>query len=507
MSLMVTDPLRYWAQNQPDQAALVFDGGEQVTYGELDAWTDTVAARILDHGVEPGDRVGIVGNNSLDWCAGALGALKAGAIVACYNHRLVADELRYLIDNSDPSVILAGVEHNDRLAETGRLGSSIAQISLADVAADRATLRRTIPPVHVDPDEPAVIVYTSGTTAKPKGVVFTHRTTFSFIFEWSLMEPTYQHGVRMIFVLSLGGAPGILWALLHMITHGGTIYLETGFEPATTLQRLLDERIEVMMGVPVLFEQIAALPEFADADLSTLRATTVGGARVPKPTLDAWLEKGVALRQIYGMTELGGSSIGNSRQQAAIRPESVGRASMFTEHRVVRPDGTDCDPGEPGEIVVRGPSVTPGYWRDPEATKEALRDGWFHSGDVGVLDDDGYLQVVDRLKDMIISGGYNIAPSEIENVIQEIDGIDEVAVIGVADERFGETPAAIIKASREIDAHEVVAHCAARLADYKLPRYVVTVDDPLPRMPSGKIAKRELVADRADLPATAQRVR
>ena len=130
----------------------------------------------------------------------------------------------------------------------------------------------------------------------------------------------------------------------------------------------------------------------------------------------------MALRQIYGMTELGGSSIGNSRQQAAVRPESVGRASMFTEHRVVRPDGTDCDPGEPGEIIVRGPSVTPGYWRDPEATKEALRDGWFHSGDIGVLDDEGYLQVVDRLKDMIISGGYNIAPSEIENVIQDIDG-------------------------------------------------------------------------------------
>ncbi len=507
MSLMVTDPLRHWARYAPDATAIVFDGGDRVSYGELDRWSDTVAARLRDAGVGPGDRVGIVGNNSLEWCAGSLGALKAGAIVACYNHRLVAHELRYLIDNSDPTVILTGVEHLGRLGEIEGLADRVALVSLADVVTDRTAPHREISPVMVDPDTPAVIVYTSGTTAQPKGVTFSHRTTFSFIFEWSLMEPAYQHGARMIFVLSLGGAPGILWALLHMTTHGATIFLETGFEPRSTLRRLVEDRIDIMMGVPVLFEQIAALPEFHSADLSALKATTVGGARVPKPTLEAWLAKGVALRQIYGMTELGGSSIGNAKDQAANRPESVGRPSMFTEHRVVRPDGSDCDPGEPGEIIVRGPSVTPGYWRNPEATAEAIRDGWFHSGDVGVLDAEGYLQIVDRLKDMIISGGYNIAPSEVESVIQEIPGVEEVAVIAVDDAKFGEAPAAIIKASEPLDPHAVVAHCATRLADYKLPRYVVQVEDPLPRMPSGKIAKRDLRRDFAHLPTTATKVR
>jgi fatty-acyl-CoA synthase len=492
MSQMVTDPLRYWARMTPDAPAIVFQGAEQVSYRELDRWTDGVAAQLQDRAVAVADRVGIVGNNSLAWCAGAIGALKAGAILACYNHRLVAPELRYLIDNSEPRLVLAGAEHLDRLAEVGGLGSAVDVVSLTEMEAARtaAQPRRPASPVWVPADEPAVIVYTSGTTAQPKGVIFTHRTTFSFIFEWSLMEPAYQHGCRMIFVLSLGGAPGILWAVLHMLTHGGTLYLETGFEPEATLQRLVDERIGVMMGVPFLFEQIAAQPSFAEADLSGLKATTVGGARVPKPTIDAWLAKGVALRQIYGMTELGGSSIGNSPQFAASRPESVGRPSLFTEHRVVRPDGTDCDPDEPGEIIVRGPSVTPGYWRNEAATREAIRNGWFHSGDVGVLDPEGHLRVVDRLKDMIISGGYNIAPSEVEEVIQAVPGVHEVAVIGVDDPRYGETPLAIVNGTVNPDL--VIAHCRRNLAGYKVPRHVITVGEPLPRMPSGKIAKRAL---------------
>ena len=513
MSLLVTDPLRYWARNVPDERAIVFDGGDggdggdTVTYGELDAWSDNVAGALIDAGVAPGDRVGIVGPNSLEWCAAALGALKAGAVVAAYNHRLLAPELRYLVVDSDPSLVIAAEGHRPRLEEVVAAGRPITIFSLDVVVSLRAAPRRRVPTIAVDPDQAAVIVYTSGTTSHPKGVVFTHRTTFSFIFEWSLMEPAYQRGARMIFVLSLGGAPGLLWAILHMATHAGTVFLETGFEPRTTLRRLVDERITVMMGVPMLFEQVAALPEFAAADLSALSAVTVGGARVPLPTLEAWTAKGVALRQIYGMTELGGSSIGNTREAALTRPASVGRGSMFTEHRVVRPDGTDCDADEPGEIIVRGPSVTPGYWRNPGETAEAMRDGWFHSGDIGAFDGDGYLRVVDRLKDMIISGGYNIAPSEIESLIQTVPGVVEVAVIAVDDATYGETPAAIVGTSGPVDPAAVVALCRANLSGYKVPSYVVLRDEPLPRMPSGKIAKRELRVTYADLRATGTKLR
>ena len=277
----------------------------------------------------------------------------------------------------------------------------------------------------------------------------------------------------MLFVLSLAGCPGILWAVIHMLTHGGTLFMETGFDPPVAFKRLVDERIQVFMGVPVLFEQLATLPDFATADLSTLDAVTVGGARVPAPTLEAWLQRGITVRQIYGMTELGGTSIANSREQALLRPESVGRNSIFTHHRVVRPDGTDCDAGEPGEIIARGPAVTPGYWRNEEATRQALRDGWFHSGDIGVFDDEGYLRMVDRMKDIIITGGYNIAPSEIEQVVYQVPGVEEAAVIPVDDEKFGETVAVVIKPSGELDPKAVVAHCSEHLAGYKVPRYVV----------------------------------
>jgi fatty-acyl-CoA synthase len=268
--------------------------------------------------------------------------------------------------------------------------------------------------------------------------------------------------------------------------------LETGFDPKSALQRLSQERIQIVMGVPVLYEQMAALPDFEDADFSSLELVTVGGARVSVEVLEAWLTKGVTIQQIYGMTELGGTSTSNRKRDAVTHPEAVGRGSIFTKHRVVRPDGTDCEPGEQGEIIVRGPSVTPGYWRNEEATKEALVDGWFHSGDIGVFGEDGLLRMVDRLKDMIISGAYNIAPSEIEAVISNLPAVEEVAVIPVADAKFGETSAAVIYKASSLTAEEVVAHCNSHLAPYKVPRYVVFEPDPLPRMASGKLAKREL---------------
>jgi fatty-acyl-CoA synthase len=507
MSALVTDPIRWWGIDAPNRPAITFDGTDTVDYRTLDRWTDAVAHHFTSLGVRPGDRVGIVGPNTLEWCAGALGALKAGAILACYNHRFVAAELGYLIEDSEPKLVLAGPEHTKLTEQLAASLGAFEVVPMAQIATLRDEHAPAFPRVEVDADQAVVIVYTSGTTAKPKGVVFTHRTTFSFVFEWSVLEPALTQEARMIFVLSLAGAPGILWALLHMTIHGAHLFLEKGFEPTTTLQRLVDERIDIMMGVPVLFEQIARLPEFEAADLSSIRVATVGGARVSLPALEAWLAKGVVVRQIYGMTELGGTSTANPRDLALERPECVGRGSMFAHHRVVRPDGTDCDPGEPGEIIVRSPSVTPGYWRNDEATAAVLRDGWFHTGDMGSIDNDGLLRFIDRMKDMIITGGYNVAPAEIEDVVNEIDGVTEVAVIAVHDDKFGETPAAIIHTSVPVHADDVVKHCSAKLAAYKVPRYVIVQDEPLPRMPSGKIAKRTLREQYEDIPSRYERVR
>jgi len=273
------------------------------------------------------------------------------------------------------------------------------------------------------------------------------------------------------------------------------------------LQRISEQRVEVVCGVPLLFEQMSALPEFTEADLSCIQLATVAGARVSPDNLKVWLDKGVVLRQSYGMTELHGLSSMNPVEEAIAHPEAVGRGSVFTPHRVVRADGTECAPGEEGEIVAKGPSITPGYWRNPEATEAAWRGGWFHTGDLGVADETGLIRMVDRVKDLIISGGYNIAPSEIENVIAGLPGVDEVCVVPVVDERFGETPAAVVHGLGAPDAATVVAHCNEHLAGYKVPRYVVHAADPLPRMASGKIARREIRELYADVPATHTTVR
>lgn len=492
MNMQLADPVRWWARNTPDAPAIVFDGKEQLTYRELDEWSDNVACWLAERGIEAGDRVGIVGNNCLEWCVGAIAVLKLGAVAATYNQRLVAADLVHLVQNSRPEVILAQPSHLEILEQVAASTEPFKVLDFEQVRAQRAVSHRPTSRVTRDMEDPAVIVYTSGTTAKPKGVIFNARTIFGFIFEWSLMEPVYRQGVRLMNVLSMAGSPGIAWSLLHMLTHGGTLFLEPGFDPPAALRRLQDEKIQVFMGVPMLFEQLAAAEGFDDADLSSLVAATTGGAPVPLPVLDAWLGKGVALRQIYGMSELNGTSIANSAAEARRRPDSVGTGSIFTQHRVVRPDGSDCDPGEEGEIIIQGPSMTPGYWGDEEATAKTIVDGWLHSGDIGRYDEEGHLVMVDRAKDMIISGGFNISPAEIESVIYQIDGAEEVAVIGVPDDKFGEVPAAVIYTRAEISPDTVTELCRESLAGYKRPAHVVITSDPLPRMPSGKLAKREL---------------
>jgi fatty-acyl-CoA synthase len=501
VTALVTDGLAWWAETTPDRAAIVFDGHDSVDYAGLARWTDAAAHLLSERGLRAGDRFGIIGGNSLEWCVAAIGALKLGAVVVPYNNRFVAAELRYLVENSEPALVAADDNHRPQMSGAIE-GGPVELVGLSEFTPLREQVCDPVPRPEVDADDVAVLVYTSGTTSNPKGVEFTHRSTQAFIHEWGLMEPALRPGAGLIFVLSMSGAPGILWHVLHPLNRGMTIHYEKAFEPKTTLARLASGQVQVMMGVPVLFEQMAALPEFADADLRAMELVTVAGARVSTSTIRAWLDKGVTLRQGYGMTELGGLSTLNPVSEALTRPESVGRDAVFTRHRIVRPDGTDCDPEEPGEIIVRGPAVTTRYWRNEAATGESLRDGWFHSGDVGIRDAGGFMRIVDRMKDLIISGGFNIAPSEIEAVINELPGVDEVCVIAADDEKFGETPAAVISAHTPPSAQDVVELCRMRLAAFKVPRYVIFQDEPLPRMASGKIARRELRARYSDIAAT-----
>jgi fatty-acyl-CoA synthase len=503
----VIDALTWWARISPDMIAIDFDG-DPVTYQQLNTWADGVAAMLADAGVDAGDRVSIVGPNTLEWCVAALGAGKLGAIVAPFNHRMVARELSELVEDCGPSVVFCDETLRDRVEEVQALGAAFVLKSLQrDVAPLRGQQHAPVPNRPVNLTDPTAIVYTSGTTGKPKGVIFTHATIAGEMHEWHLMEPIVSQGLRPLLVLPLFTAAGFIWGVARVVLHGGTLLLQPAFVPARALEVMLEQRVTCLTGPPIIFEQISRVPAFEHADLSAVTTAHCGGARVPADLLARWQKRGVSLRQIYGQTEVGGSATAMPREEAALHPEKCGWGSIFTKIRVVDPDGNDLPPGGQGEILVRGPGVMPGYWHNEKATAETIIDGWVHTGDIGMLDEKGYLTYVDRKKDLIISGGLNISPMEIELVLQELPGVAEVAVISVADEKFGETPAALIHATRPMEASEVVAWCNARLADYKVPRYVHFVDTDLPRMASGKIAKRELTATYADLPQRLSKVR
>ncbi|ORL15996.1 class I adenylate-forming enzyme family protein [Prescottella equi] len=507
MSGTVIDALTYWAGTVPDQPAIDF-AGDVVTYRELDTWADAVAHDLAARGVTAGDRVSYLGTNSLEWCAAALGAMKVGAISAPFNQRMLAGELTVLVDDCEPAVVYCDAALRPRLDE---VHAERGTFEVAEFDTDVRPLRGTAPapfrtPVS-DQSDPTAIVFTSGTTGKPKGVVFTHATIAGEMHEWSLMEPIEQNGLRPLLVLPLFTAAGIIWGISRTVLHGGTLLLQPGFDPEAALRVMIESRATTLTGPPILFEQISRVPGFEGADLNHLTTAHVGGARVPSALVGAWLERGVQLRQIYGQTEIGGSATAMPRNEAADHPDKCGFGGIFTKIRVVDADGNDCAPEEVGQILLRGPGMMPCYWRNEDATRAALIDGWLHTGDLGKLDDSGYLTFVDRLKDMIISGGLNISPAEIEQVINRMPGVEEVAVISVPDEKFGETPAAIVKKVEGLTEADVVEHCNRNLADFKVPRYVVFVDSGLPRMASGKISKRDLRDTYSDVPQTYPKVR
>ena len=507
MSGTVIDALTWWARTTPDLVAIDCDGDE-VSYRELNTWADGVASRLIDAGVERGDRVSIVAGNCLEWCAVTLAGFKVGAIVAPFNQRMVARELGILVGDCAPKVVFCDESLRERIDEVHAVDPSFTVMTME---GDVRPLRHAAhPPIWDDAaeiDAPAAIVYTSGTTGQPKGVIFTHRTIAAVAHEWHLIEPVQPNGLRALMVLPLFTAAGLIWGICRVALQGGTLLLQSRFDARRALEVLTTKQATWLGGPPIIFEQIAAQPGFADARLSTITTAHVGGARVPIELLKKWHAKGVVLRQIYGQTEIGGNATAMPREEAFLHPEKTGWGGIFTKIRVVDENDDNVPAGVQGQILLRGPGMTPGYWRNEEATKAALKGGWLHTGDLGVLDERGYLTFVDRQKDMIISGGLNIAPMEIEMVLQSMPGVEEVAVIRVADAKFGETPAALMYTSTKISAEDAINWCNERLADYKVPRYIVYVDSPLPRMSSGKIAKRELQQTYASLLETHPKVR
>ncbi len=498
MSQTLSSAIAWWSKLTPDAVAITMEG-DPLTYRVYHQWADRVAVKLTGLGVKPGDRVAVLAPNSLPYCALIMGILRAGAIVLPVNLRLTAHEIGEILEDGAPSLMVADAERRAKLTYAAPV------LDIAEVAALRSGPAET-PTLDLDPDAPVVIISTSGSTARPKGVVCTHRSMTSYAAEFAIAEPQLTKGGRVLILSPFATSAGFV-QLMHYTTLGCTLYVEPVFDPERALDLLECERINGFGGVPVFFERIAASPRWEAADLSALRMVTVGGARVSKVLLDTWMKKGAIIRQIYGQTEIGGNGTMMPADLAVQHPEKCGRGGVFTRLRVVDDEGRDLPPNTPGEILMRGPGLMKGYWNNPEATAAAIRDGWLYTGDIGMLDEDGLLTFIDRKKDIIISGGLNISAAEVERAISEFEGVEEVLVIAADDEKFGETPMAVLYANRTILVADLVAHCNSRLADYKVPRYVVVEDEPLPRLATGKLSKPAVRQKWKDAAASLPRVR
>ncbi len=484
-----------------DKRALVFEDRSR-TYGEFRDASRRVANALIDLGIEQMDRVAVLSTNRLEFLEIEMGISSARAIMVSLNWRLRARELASLLRRSAARAIFVEDRFLEMIGElrgSGELPELGTVISLDGGAADRSyeELVRSSsadPPVRVGRmEDPHEIIFTSGTTGQPKGVVWTDGTVL-----WNSLQQVTdfqlgpQHSTYAIVDLHyIGGRHDFTWALLHQ---GGTIHIKrsSGFDAEEVVRYVSEAGVTHVLWVPTMLYEILRLPRLGDYDMSRLEMIMCGGQPVSAATTNLAREKfpQTDFIQAYGLTEGGGSVTHVRPGDVAAKPGSAGKPSLHVEIRLIDPDGAEVAAGLEGEILVRAPSVTAGYWDEPEMTARQITDGWLHTGDMGRFDEDGFLFISGRKNDMIISGGMNIYPAEIEAVLREHPAVADVAVIGLPHEKWGETVCAVIEAAdgAAVDEQELVDFCTERLAGYKKPTSVRVVEA-LPRTVGGKPKK------------------
>jgi long-chain acyl-CoA synthetase len=503
-----------------DRDYLVY-GDERTTYGEAHTQVASIANWMMSVGVKPGDRIAIAMRNYPEWMLIYWAAACIGVAVVGMNAWWTATEMAYGLNDAQPKVLFADAERIARLAESPKmLGDAVLVAVRTEAAPAGAVAWRDVmahggdmPQVDVDPDADVCIFYTSGTTGFPKGAQLTHRGCVANLFNMA-----FSGQVQALATAQATGVPIdpaapapipvtlITTPLFHVTANncaayvttatGGKMVLMDKWDATDALELIQRERVSGVSGVPVMARELVTHPDFAKYDTSSLLTVGGGGAQI-QPDLVAKIDATVATARPntgYGMTETCGIITAVAGDFFVDKPASCGRAMPTFEVRVVGEDGETLGAGQPGELWVKGAPVIKGYINRPEATAESITDGWLHTGDVAYIDDDSFIFLVDRKKDMVLRGGENIYCAEVEAVLHQHDGVAECSVFGVADDRLGEEVgvAVVMRPGQTVTAADLRAHCATVTAPHKIPRYIWILETPLPRNASGKFLRREL---------------
>ncbi len=495
----------YWLEKRKQLSPLgeaLVDGDRRLTYGELDLRVNRLANGLKSVGINHGDRCAILAYNCTEYIEVIFAAAKLGLILVPLNWRLSPVELAFNLSDSGATALLFDVAFGETAAELKSKTAIERLIAIGDDGCGgaecyedllvRQTDEAPDPDLPVNQDTPHIIMYTAGTTGRPKGAVLSQGASFYNALNL-MVDMNFNPNDRNLSVLPMFHIGGIGLFTLPILYAGGAVVIQRTFDPVETLNLLEKEDITLFFGVTAMFLFLIQHPDFRSSAFDKVRVVMSGGAPLPESLVRQYNEAGVVLRQGFGMSEAAPSISTLSGELALEKAGSIGRSLFHMEARVVDEKMNSLPHDNVGELVIRGPNLLQEYWNRPGATEEAFAGGWFHTGDLARMDEDGDLFIVDRKKDMFISGGENVYPAEVENAIYEMPQIAEAAVVGVADERWGEVGRAfvVLKEGEDVSEKEILNFLKGRLAGYKAPKSVVFVDR-LPRNAAGKVLKNEL---------------
>lgn len=485
------DWCKKWAEYSPDQIALKeYESGKTLSYAEWNLYSNAIACHLQSqHKIKKGDRIATLSENCLENLILFGAACKLGFILVPLNYRLSPPEIEYLINDASPSLLFVETKFQDLLNEKRKKDTVPIEL-VTDLSKNQDTedIRIDSPVTHSDP---VFILYTSGTTGYPKGALYTHGMMFWNSINTSLRLNITSHSrtINVMPPFHTGGWNVFTTPFLH---HGAYTCLLKKFDAKLVLDLLKSEKITLFMGVPTMLKMMTEQVEFNKIELPELINIIVGGEPLPIPVIEKWAEKNVMIRQGYGMTEVGPNLTSLHDRDALRKKGSIGFPNFYVDWRIVSQDSNQQPGTESGELQFRGPIVTPGYWNQPKATADSFtEDGWFKTGDIIHRDEEGYFYVIDRIKNMFISGGENVYPAELERIILQYPGISEVVIVGIPDSKWGEVGKAfIVSKNKELfDENHFFNFCRAKMAAFKIPKSICLIDA-IPKNDTGKIDRK-----------------